>query len=302
MTTPKAAPAVLIFAFLLLPAAARAANGAEAALYERALMQRADARCRLFTPDIAEALAAATAQARGAALRGGDDAGAVAATFRRASAKADATPCGGQDLKTAADRVRKAFDGYSALRTMNFPGVVAAWSADRKPWALVADHKVVPGPRWRLWQTAPGTGGALTVGLAGPPASGGELLAVTTAPDAGRAYAARLVLRDSTKAAQPFIDPRQKGLSGRMPPVSAARAFLARALGPAPQSLSPPGAKAGVMATFPPEAARALAALDPREAVSVEFLFPSPAGERVEAAAVEVGDFAAGQAFLAAGR
>jgi len=83
MTTPKAALSAFI-AFLLIPTAASAANGAEAALYERALMQRADARCRLFSPDIAAALAAAAAQARGAALRGGDDGATVAATTARA--------------------------------------------------------------------------------------------------------------------------------------------------------------------------------------------------------------------------
>jgi hypothetical protein len=35
--------------------------------------------------------------------------------------------------------------------------------------------------------------------------------------------------------------------------------------------------------------------LDPREAVAVEFLF---SGDRVRTAYVEVGDFAAGRAFL----
>jgi hypothetical protein len=56
------------------------------------------------------------------------------------------------------------------------------------------------------------------------------------------------------------------------------------------------------LAVFPAAAANALAALDPREAATVEFLFPSGQGERVEAASIEVGDFAAGRAFLAAGR
>jgi hypothetical protein len=43
------------------------------------------------------------------------------------------------------------------------------------------------------------------------------------------------------------------------------------------------------------KAARELALLDPREAVAVEFLFP---GDEVRRAYVEVGDFAAGKAFL----
>ena len=40
---------------------------------------------------------------------------------------------------------------------------------------------------------------------------------------------------------------------------------------------------------------QALGELDPREAVAVEFLF---SGDRVRTAYVEVGDFAAGRAFL----
>src|SRR4029079_12152326 len=39
--------------------------------YERAVMTAADERCRLFTPQVASALAAGRAQARGAALRAG---------------------------------------------------------------------------------------------------------------------------------------------------------------------------------------------------------------------------------------
>ena len=46
------------------------------------------------------------------------------------------------------------------------------------------------------------------------------------------------------------------------------------------------------------QGAAALATLDPREAVAVEFLFE---GDRTRTAFVEVGDFAAGTAFLAAG-
>src|SRR5206468_3912837 len=55
------------------------------------------------------------------------------------------------------------------------------------------------------------------------------------------------------------------------------------------------GGEDGWAFRFPQPAARALAGLDPREAVAVDFLFP---GDRVRRAYVEVGDFAAGQAFV----
>ena len=59
--------------------------------------------------------------------------------------------------------------------------------------------------------------------------------------------------------------------------------------------LLPKGSEDGWAFRFPAAAAQALADLDPREAIAVEFLFP---GERVRTAYVEVGDFAAGRAFL----
>ena len=50
----------------------------------------------------------------------------------------------------------------------------------------------------------------------------------------------------------------------------------------------------------PEAAATALAGLDPRESVTVEFVFQGAGGDLVKTAYVEVGDFAAGRAFLAA--
>jgi hypothetical protein len=50
---------------------------------------------------------------------------------------------------------------------------------------------------------------------------------------------------------------------------------------------------------FPAAAEDALAALDPREAVAVEFLIAGDRGEGVRTAYVEVGDFAAARAFQA---
>ena len=58
--------------------------------YERAVMSAADTRCGLFAPDVAAALAAATAQARGAALRAGTASDVLRATSQQAQAKAAA--------------------------------------------------------------------------------------------------------------------------------------------------------------------------------------------------------------------
>ncbi len=136
--------------------------------------------------------------------------------------------------------------------------------------------------------------------------SGPGLVAVSTLPGAAQASGARLILRDPTKAPDAVIDPRRNDLAGRAPPRSVTQAFFADSLGPAPASLLSAsdlktGAR-GLMVTFPAEAAKAMAALDPRESATVEFVYPTRDGERVEIALIEVGDFAAGRAFLAAGR
>ena len=46
-------------------------------------------------------------------------------------------------------------------------------------------------------------------------------------------------------------------------------------------------------------AAQSLAALDPREAATVEFVYSGQGRDTVRAAYVEIGDLAAGLAFLA---
>ena len=70
--------------------------------------------------------------------------------------------------------------------------------------------------------------------------------------------------------------------------------------GTAPVGLLPAGAVVGAAFRFPDSAARALEGLDPREAVVLELVFPTRTGERVDSTLLEVGDFAAGRAFLAA--
>jgi hypothetical protein len=64
-------------------------------------------------------------------------------------------------------------------------------------------------------------------------------------------------------------------------------------------ALKDTGASGGWAFRFPAAAADALAGLDPREAVAVEFLFTGEDGESVRTAYVEVGDFAAARAFQA---
>jgi hypothetical protein len=70
---------------------------------------------------------------------------------------------------------------------------------------------------------------------------------------------------------------------------------MAEARDEAEPGLLPAPARSGTAFRFPARAAEDLAELDPRERFAVEFLFR---GDRVRTVVFEVGDFAAGKAFL----
>jgi len=261
--------------------------------YERTLMSAAGARCGLFTPSVAAALLAGGQQARGAALRAGAAPSTLAGVEARARAQAASVACNAPDLALAAERVRTAFNGYSRMSAMDFPGAFAGWRADR-------GHPKRVGASWRLSQSARIGAAPVTFGIASEGAAAPLLTAVVGSPNAQAAAGARLVVRDATLVATPYIDTRKAGLSGRVAPRTSARVFLAMSRMAAPAGLLPAGALGGAAFRFPDAAARALEGLDPREAVVLELVFPTRTGERVESTLLEVGDFAAGRAFLAA--
>jgi len=279
---------------------AQAAVAAGDLYYERTLMLTAGQRCGLFTPPLMAALASAQAQARGAALRAGTAPAVLDATGGRARAKAMTTPCASRVLALAAERVRAGFQGYGALRTMDFPGDTASWHADRTP-PKGPDLNV-----WRLVQTQRAGWDKVDFGLVAG-RGGPGLAAVAAFADGAEPYAARLVMRDPALAGAPFLDPRTADargripLSGRLPPRSATRAFSATGRAPAGREILPAGTAGAWVLRFPATAEAFLAGLDPRESVAVEFVFAGRAGDQVRTAYVEVGDFAAGRAFLAAG-
>jgi hypothetical protein len=259
--------------------------------YERTVMSVADARCDLFTPELGAALAASAAQARGAALRAGTSSGALRNIEINARNKAAQAGCGSPDIIQAAARVKTAFSGYAKITRLTYPGDVAPWRADRTGGRTSS---------WRLSQeTAFGTD-RMAFGLAGRDGPG-VLIAVARFADGAQPYAARLLLRDGARSSQPYLDRWTSGstarlpLDRRLPPRNALKTYPAAARSPAGQDLLPRDAKSGWAFRFPDSAAVELSRLDPREAIAVEFLF---AGDQTRRAYVEVGDFAAGRAFL----
>jgi hypothetical protein len=281
----------LILGAALVAAPAMASAASLDLFYERTVMSAANGRCGLFTAQVGSALEASRAQARGAALRAGAGRQTLAATEQRARSRAATVACDAPDLKLAADRVRHAFEGYARLIRMDYPGDQTVWRADRSSSATAA--------RWRLAQDVRADGQRMVFGLAGRE-GGNTLTAVASFADGEAPYAARLVMRNDRVTQGPFLDARGEAqaripLARRLAPRGAQTVYAAQARDPAGLDLKPKDMVRGWVFRFPPEAAWTLAALDPREAVAVEFLFPDDTTRRIY---VEVGDFAAGRAFL----
>jgi hypothetical protein len=286
----------MTLAFVAMPMVARAQPATEL-LYERTLMSAADARCHLFTPQIASALQASMEQARGAGLRAGGSEAQMDAGQDRARAKAASVACNNPDLQLAATRVRQAFDGYAQLIRMTFKGLFSEWRAERP-------HPARKETRWALLQFAVDADGSnlrgshLMIGLAGVPGRM-QVTIVSDDPRAAAASAARITLRDSTKLGAPYADPQRKGLGGHLPPADLTQSFLAGVRAAAPAPLLPIGSHAGTMFVFRSQVRDAMDRLDPRDTFTVQLVFPSPQGDRVLTGWAEIGDFRAGEAFLA---
>jgi len=259
-------------------------------VYERTAMNAANERCGLFSPEISAALAAAQAQSRGAALRAGADPKALDALERRAQNLGWSSNCRSPELAASAGRVRSAFAGYARMQRIDYPGEIAGWRADRTGLGAI---------RWRLAQQSRFGDDQMTFGLAGRDALG-VVIAVAEFADGETPYGARLLLRDQARSSRPYLDQLSGSgqglpLARRLPPRSALRSVAAEARSKAGADLLPKYGRAGWAFRFPAKAAHELARLDPREAVAIEFLFGD---DRVRRAYVEVGDFAAGKAFL----
>lgn len=275
--------AIIAGAAVIAPVMAAAAP-LSTVYYERTLMVAAGQRCKLFTPGITAALSAGAHQARGAALRSGMGMADVKAVRARALARAAAVPCGSHDLTVAAGRVREAFEAWTRLKRMTFPGERTPWLADRSSYSR---------PTWKLSQKGKAGTVPATFGYAG---NLDRTALVAVAGFAGQQpYAARLVMRDEARAPLPWLG---TAATRPLPPRSASAVILAEGKAAADASLLTAPATAGVAFRFPARAADQLGVLDPRERFAVEFLFP---GDRVVTATFEVGDFAAGRAFLAGG-
>ena len=276
-----AAKAVLLAAAVLATPAQAWAASAET-YYERAFVVAADARCNLFDARVEQALTAATAQARGAALRSGVPEANLKAVADRARSRAAAVSCGDPQLAVVRDRVDGAFSGWTRTPRMVFPGKARPWVADRNAWSR---------PGWRLMQASRVGASPVTFGYGGE-ADAEALTAVVSFVGRSRPYAARIVFRDDARTPRAWLS------GGGLAPAASRASVWATGVSEADAALLTGDSRAGDAWRFPASAADRLARLDPRETFLVEFHFRDGS---VAAARFEAGDFAAGRAFMAMG-
>ncbi|MDP1914170.1 hypothetical protein [Brevundimonas sp.] len=279
-TASKTKAALAAAAVLGLPVPAWA--GPADTYYERAFVVAADARCNLFAPQIDAALNAATAQARGAALRSGAGEADLAAAAARARSRAGTVSCADPQLATVRARIDGAFEGWLRTPRMVFPGARRAWTANRVSSSAA---------NWRLQQMSMVGASPVAFGYAGEGDAPG-LTAVVSFVGRSRPYAARIVLRDPIRVPRPWL------AGDGLVPVSAQASLWATGVSPADQTLLSEGRRAGEAWRFPAATTAALQRLDPRETFAIEFHFRDGS---VATAKFEAGDFTAGRAFLAMG-
>lgn len=279
-TASKTKAALAVAAVLAAPTLAWA--GAADTYYERAFVVAADARCNLFAPQIDAALNAATAQARGAALRSGAAESELVAAAGRARARAATVSCADPQLATVRARVDGAFAGWLRTPRMVFPGARRSWTANR-----VSSTDA----NWRLQQMSVVGASPVAFGYAGKGDVAG-LTAVVSFVGRSRPYAARIVLRDPVRVSRPWL------AGDGLVPVSARASLWATGVSPADPTLLAEDRRAGEAWRFPAATAAALERLDPRETFAIEFHFRDGS---VATAKFEAGDFTAGRAFLAMG-
>lgn len=278
--------AAAALAALLATTAPALAQDARTAFDGRSLARALDDRCGLYDAPERAALDAAWLQARGILIRNGADPDELTTRAAGFARRAQPMACDSADAQSIALDVAAAFANWLRVREMDFPGTDRVWLAAR-PYPDF--------PAWTLSQYPVPGDPALLFGFFH---EDGERELAFGQPAAAGASSVRLVIRDTARE-QSLTDPSLGGLlrvAGRpdwvrhAPPAHAERMIWASRRDTSGEQ---------TRFVFPDHAVEAIAALDPRETFRVETV--NARGQVTRTHFIEVGDFAAGVAFLAAG-
>lgn len=287
------------------PTLAQAGDPLTQAVEKRYFFTLVNDRCHLLNAPATTALKAGFVQARNAAIRSGRDMSALAPALDQARAAAAATDCHAPQVTAEMGNAQSALRSFVTQMRLDLPGSRATWSGVR------ADQDT---SEWRLVQYQNTSGADLAFGLFGTLAHN-SLSVMARFADGTPPYAARILVRDPDHMASGLIDTSAPGIAAHMPwgfGDATSLSFMAydqsdvtATLRPAVKvnfaGFAPGGGYVGAQAPvdaqrfdFPKAALLAMARLDPREDVVIEFECPD--GPRY--ARFEVGDVITGLAYI----
>ncbi len=284
---------------------------------ERTSMLLIAQHCGTLSPLEHAALVSGQVQARGTLLRAGEDLQSLDDLYTDLAKRAANVACDNEDVHNEIVRMQEAAELWSRMFTMVFPARWQNWEARRED--------ALEKARWRVRSPLNGPDGVMMdFGLV----AHGEEVFLDLLVLGGRTPSSVLLhMRDPKLLAAPLNDDllrllgRTKdgrtidGPASFMPPQSVVQSFFAADKIPVPPSLfsdagfsqSGPGkAKSdadaqSILFRFGAKALSAFSAMDPRDVVAIELVYPArysgkngPVRERVY---VEVGDFVAARLF-----
>lgn len=287
-----------------LGTAADATDAVTATTLNRYFLALANDRCRVLPDDAAMALKAGYLQARNAALRAGHSMNDLGPWLQRARDAAASVACDAPKLTGAFHDAAAAYRRFIVQTSLDLPGLQASWRADR---SYGDDAK------WRLVQYQNLPAADLAFGVYGS-LNAPRFAVMASFHDGARPYAARLLLRNADLVGEGVILSGPNDVAAVPPPGfgAASLGFMARdaqavsaVLRPSVQTngagFSLTGDYVGTAQTqaatrfdFPSRAWPAMARLDPREDMVIEFDFDS--GPRY--VRFEVGDFISGLMYV----
>lgn len=271
---------------------------------KRLFVSQMDRRCAYFTPEAALALKAGFVQTRNEALRAGHSMDDLGYYLNQATVAAQNADCASGPIQAEVQGVRDSYNKFIVQSRLSLPGDRAKWDASR------ANEKAIA---WRMVQYQSSEAGDLAMGLYGSLAAQ-SFVVMTRFEDGHRPQSARLLIRNTQQSSVGIINRAAFALTSDRPLGSSDMSdlsFSAKAISDTQIYLRPhvktndvgmsltgeyigdQSPKPAVRFDFPSRAFAAIAMLDPREDIVVEFSYDD--GPRY--ARFEVGDFITGLTY-----
>ncbi|HTM80845.1 hypothetical protein [Asticcacaulis sp.] len=298
--------AAALTACITAPLVARTADDYTLPVVKRYFMVQADARCHLLDGPTSQALKAGYLQARNDALRAGLSMAYLAPWLEKAKTAAHQSDCTAPSLIAEVTTAEGGFRRFIAVPHLQLSSGRTEWLANR----TYGDDQI-----WRLVQYQNTDQADMAFGLYGGLHQNSFSL-MTHFKNGARPYSARLLVRNTDIVATGVINRAPYGLSETMPAGFSdysSLSFMAHGISDVTADLHPgmktnlagftltgnyvgtQGPEAAMRFDFPSRAWMAIARLDPREDIVVEF--NSEDGPRY--ARFEVGDFITGLSYVA---